>query len=153
VLLVALKCIVLQEIAREKAGIFKVGAPALTVPQPPDAMAALQVLVCNVAPLLRSQASGSSLTSGKCSHLWKCSHLSSKANVASRHHCCLPACPASSAAAPARPQPCPHVCCMMVHRTRRQYRMRRRQLRITPGLPALICAARFCTGDGGKGGH
>jgi hypothetical protein len=32
-----------QEIAREKAGIFKLGAPALTVPQPPDAMAALQV--------------------------------------------------------------------------------------------------------------
>jgi folylpolyglutamate synthase/dihydropteroate synthase len=32
-----------QEIAREKAGIFKPGVPALSVPQPPDAMAALQV--------------------------------------------------------------------------------------------------------------
>lgn len=32
----------LPEIAREKAGIFKPGAPAFTVTQPPDAMAALQ---------------------------------------------------------------------------------------------------------------
>ena len=33
----------LQEIAREKAGIFKPGVPALTVQQPADAHAALQV--------------------------------------------------------------------------------------------------------------
>lgn len=32
-----------QEISREKAGIFKVGVPAFTVPQPPDALQALQV--------------------------------------------------------------------------------------------------------------
>jgi hypothetical protein len=43
-----------QEIAREKAGILKPGAPALTVPQPPDAMAALQVrctLACRMLDL------------------------------------------------------------------------------------------------------
>jgi hypothetical protein len=37
-----------QEIAREKAGIFKPGVPAFTVPQPQDAMDALQVCtLCN----------------------------------------------------------------------------------------------------------
>ncbi len=47
----------LPEIAAEKAGIFKKGAPAFTVPQPADAMQVLQVLpaqitrgtVCGVA--------------------------------------------------------------------------------------------------------
>ena len=33
----------LQEIAREKAGIFKTGVPAFTVSQPQDALQALQV--------------------------------------------------------------------------------------------------------------
>ena len=35
----------LPEIAREKAGIFKPGVPAFTVPQPSDALAALHVRV------------------------------------------------------------------------------------------------------------
>ena len=33
----------LQEIAREKAGIFKIGVPAFTVQQPSDALQSLQV--------------------------------------------------------------------------------------------------------------
>ena len=33
----------LQEIATEKAGIFKAGSPALTIPQEPEAQQALQV--------------------------------------------------------------------------------------------------------------
>lgn len=141
--LVALKYIVLQEIAREKAGIFKVGAPALTVPQPPDAMAALQVLVCNVAPLLRSQAPGSALTSGSAPPLLKGKHCQSSSLLPpclSCIFCCcasppsaLPSCvlhdgPQDTKAIPhettAVPHhswpPCPHMCRTILHRRRRQ---------------------------------
>ena len=45
-----------QEIAREKAGIFKLGTPAFTVPQPPDALLALQEVADKVgAPLTVAQ--------------------------------------------------------------------------------------------------
>jgi folylpolyglutamate synthase/dihydropteroate synthase len=37
------ECISKQEIAREKAGIFKAGTPAFTIPQPVEAQAVLQV--------------------------------------------------------------------------------------------------------------
>ncbi len=37
------RSLVLQEIAGEKAGIFKAGVPAFTVPQPREAMQALEV--------------------------------------------------------------------------------------------------------------
>ena len=40
----------LPEIAAEKAGIFKKGAPAFTVPQPADAMQVLQVLAAHEPP-------------------------------------------------------------------------------------------------------
>ena len=40
----------LPEIAAEKAGIFKRGAPAFTVPQPADAMQVLQVLPAQKTP-------------------------------------------------------------------------------------------------------
>ena len=40
----------LPEIAAEKAGIFKAGAPAFTVPQPADAMQVLQVLPAQEPP-------------------------------------------------------------------------------------------------------
>lgn len=57
-------CRSLQEIAREKAGIFKAGRPAITVPQPADAAAALEERAAvagaslRVAPSLDTYADG-----------------------------------------------------------------------------------------------
>lgn len=77
----------LPQIAREKAGIMKAGSPAFTVPQPEDAMQALQVGAVGRALVLRGACCAAAVTRRGQLQPWQRGQMLAQPCVRLRHGC------------------------------------------------------------------